>query len=304
MSNQQIKILGVNVSNLNLGNVLEKVEKSLVNDQFPRTNFQLKTKKPLVIFTPNPEIAVYAQKDEKFKKIVNAAQINIPDGVGLIWASKVLGQPLKEKISGVDLMEKLVELARDKSLTVGLIGGREGVALKALECLRKKYPGLNGWAEEGPRIEDDYNNYNCYNFYNICKKIQETKASFLFVGLGCPKQEYFIEFLREQMTENRRQYSDDRKQKEKSVIPSSAIRFPSSVFRPPILMAVGGSFDYLSGQVKRAPLFIRKIGFEWVWRLLLQPWRLKRQLAILKFIRLVLKQKLKRENGKKMHAIA
>lgn len=251
MSKNKIFIIGVGFSNLNFNKTLEEIQKYM--EQGTKEEI-----KPLVIFTPNPEIAVLAQKDENFRKIVNSAQINIPDGQGIVWASRFLGRPLPERITGTDLMEKLAKMAAEKGFSIGLIGGGPKIAVKALECLKKKYPRLNGWAEEGPWINMEHRTWNMEH------KALFEKTDILFVGMGAPKQEYFI---------------------------YQATRNMGHGTLPTIFMAVGGAFDYLSGNLPRAPLVIRKIGFEWVFRLIRQPWRIKRQLALIKFILLVFKQK-------------
>jgi N-acetylglucosaminyldiphosphoundecaprenol N-acetyl-beta-D-mannosaminyltransferase len=260
---------GIKFSNLNFNQVLEEIKKYLKTGVYPVENKKQKKIFPLVIFTPNPEIVVYAQKDNHFKKIVNSAQINIPDGGRIVWASRLLKEPLPERISGTDLLGRLVEIATEKSIRVGLIGGGSKIAVRALECLGKKYPGLLGWAEEGPRIKtsDTRNHISDDNTINqLVKKIRETETRILFVGFGAPKQEYFIDKLRAHLSDKK-------------------------ATSPVVLMAVGGAFDYISGQIRRAPKWIRDLGFEWFYRLVRQPWRIKRQLALPKFIILVAKQK-------------
>ncbi len=261
MNSDFTEILGVQVSTLDEDLILEYTRKYLARNEKNDV-------KPLVIFTPNPEIVVYARKDEKFKSLVNTAQINLCDGFGLVWASQVLGKPRLRRITGADFAEKLVKLAADLGVGIGLIGGRPGVAVRALECLKKKYPGLKGWGEERisfchsrgaagqPRedwIPDQVGD-------DILKRIQETKPGLVLVGLGAPKQEYFINLL----TTNYHLQTT-----------------------PIVFMAVGGAFDFWAGRVRRAPKFLQNLGLEWAWRLILQPWRLKRQLSLLKFIRLV-----------------
>lgn len=261
MSENKKNLLGVWVSNLNFNQVLEKIQKWWENG--PQI-YQ--------IFTPNPEILVLCQKDKKLAKILNGADLALPDGQGLIWASRFLGKPLPERIAGVDLMEKLVGEASRRDLAVGLIGGGPKIAVKAGECLKIKYPRLKIWAEEGPEVE--IANYelriaNNYDLEGLAKRIGERGTSLLFVGLGCPKQEYFINNLKK---ENSKVYN-----------------LRSRVL---VMMGVGGGFDYISGKVPRAPQWVRDLGLEWLFRLLVQPWRLKRQLALLKFIYLVLKGRI------------
>lgn len=246
--------------------VLEKIEKYVKNSEFSIQNSAFKPQKPLTIFSVNPEIIMFAQKNQLFKKIVNTGQINIPDGVGVVWAANTLGQPIKKRISGADLVEKLSALTVKQHVVVGLIGGFDKIALKALECLKRQNPGLLGWAENGPEVKLKIKNerlkmdYGSWKIEDFIKRVKARDTKVLLVGFGYPKQELFIE-------EIYRQLSDI------------------------VIVAVGGSFDYYSGKIRRAPKIIQNIGLEWLYRLLIQPGRIKRQLAIPQFITLVLKEK-------------
>lgn len=204
------------------------------------------------VVTPNPEILVYAKQHPKFKEIINNARLALPDGIGVIWAGKILGKKIREKVTGTDILEKLCFLASRQPITVGFLGGRGKIAERVAECLVNKYPGLKvGFAASEYNFYKNYNNYNSYKPVDV-----------LFVAFGFPKQE-------EWMAKN---------------LPKLPVK---------VMMGVGGAFDYISGQVPRAPLFIRTIGFEWLFRLIVQPWRIKRQLALLEFVWLVLKEKLR-----------
>jgi N-acetylglucosaminyldiphosphoundecaprenol N-acetyl-beta-D-mannosaminyltransferase len=234
------KILNVDITNETEEKVLEYLFKRLKN-----------TDKKTFIITPNPEILVYASKHLAYQDKLNSADIALPDGVGLFFASGLLGRPLTERITGVDFLEKLCIEAKEKPLSMGFLGGKDGVAKTTAECLLEKYPWLNivfvgsEWNEEG---------------YRLNKKNQEAKViDILFVAYGVPKQE---EWIYEQLP----------------TLPVKAA------------IGVGGAFDYLSGTVMRAPFIIRFLGFEWLFRLIVQPWRWRRQLALLEFIALVIKQ--------------
>lgn len=202
------------------------------------------------IFTPNPEIIMYARTHPTFKTLFNKADISIPDGVGVLLASILLGHGIRYRVTGVDLMEKLCKALSTESksaYSVGFFGGLGGVAEKTAECLQKKYSGLNvSYCSE---TWDD-------------KKIKAKKIDVLFVAMGCPKQEQWI-------SEN-------------------LAKIPVT-----IAMGVGGAFDFISGEVKRAPFIVRFFGFEWLYRLIVQPWRWKRQLALISFSILVFKEMFK-----------
>lgn len=206
------------------------------------------------IITPNPEFIVAAQQDKQFRKILNSADLAIPDGKGLRLTGIV-----KHTVAGCDLMEVLCAESAEKGFRVGLLGGRDGVALKAARVLKEKYPGLKVvFAEDGPEIATLVT--TSLRALDVAPRLPSPFVSttdILFVALGMGKQEKWI-------VEN-------------------LDKVNSRVF-----MGVGGAFDYISGKVPRAPLVIRKIGCEWLFRLIFQPWRIKRQLALLKFVFLVL----------------
>lgn len=224
-------ILGVGVTNDKKETILEFI-----------VNFIKKTQKNCYIVTPNPEIIVRAVKDISFKAILNNAEVALCDGVGVTIAGNMLNKPFKERFTGVDMVDELCKKAAKRSMTVGFLGGRSGVAEKTSECLQKKYPGLVvSFAGE------DWNN-------------SKAKVDILFVALGVPKQEKW-------MVEN---------------LNKIPVR---------VMVGVGGAFDYISGKVLRAPVVIQKIGFEWLFRLIVQPWRIKRQLTLIEFMFLVLKEK-------------
>lgn len=210
-------ILGVKIDDVNMDQALEIVHQWLQ-----------KSGKHYIV-TPNPEFIMTAQKDLEFRKILNDADISIPDGAGLKLSGKI-----KNTLPGVDLMEKLVEKSTDWGVTVGFLGGRDGVAEKTAECLQKKYPGI---------------------------KIDSISPDLLFVAFGHPKQEKWI-------AEN---------------LPKLPVK---------VAMGVGGALDYFSGKVSRAPQWLRKLGLEWFFRLIIQPWRIKRQLKLLTYLWFCVKLRL------------
>lgn len=222
-------ILGVKIDDINMDQALETV-KSWLSKGGPASPRGEKH----YIVTPNPEIIVAAQEDSKFKKVLNNADLSLPDGVGLKLSGRV-----KHIVNGTDFMEKLVERCSVWGFTTGFLGGRDKVAEKSAECLKKKYPKLKvSFTGEEPG------------------KIPATDI--LFVAFGAPKQEYWIA--------------------------ANLDKIPVRV-----AMGVGGAFDFISGVIPRAPKWIRNLGFEWLFRLVIQPMRIKRQLNLIKYIWLLLK---------------
>lgn len=226
-------ILGVKIDDVNMDEALTRIEKWIWN---PGKHY---------IVTPNPEFVIAAQKDKLFKKILNGADLSIPDGSGLKLSGKV-----KNTISGTDFMEELVRLAAEKGFVVGFLGGGKGVAEKTAECLKKKYPGLKVvFAESGGEVDVD-GQWSGSNFVI-------PPVDILFVAFGHIKQEKWIA--------------------------NNLEKIPVK-----IAMGVGGAFDYLSGSVPRAPKWMRSLGFEWLFRLTVQPWRITRQIMLLKYLWLIM----------------
>lgn len=261
----KVNILGVKIDDVSLNQAVELV------------SGWIKGGGHYYIATPNPEFIVAAYSDPDFKKILNKADLAIPDGVGL----KITGR-IKNTTTGVDLMEALCHEAAKKGWNVGLIGGR-GVAKLAAKRLREKYHGLKiVIAEDGPemvawgparlasrskRASSVSRRASSLVATSLRSRAEDlsslsplhnlTHADLLFVALGMGKQERWIV--------------------------ESMKKVESCVF-----MGVGGAFDYISGNVKRAPIWMRKLGLEWLFRLIVQPWRIKRQVNLLKFISLLI----------------
>ena len=249
---QKTQILGVGINFQTLEEVLSGVEK------------WVNSNKRYQITTPNPEQLVLAQKDEGFKKTLNQTDLAIPDGVGIVWAAKILANNKFSncklgRLTGIDLMIELCKLAAKQNRQVFLLGAQNKTAQKAAEELRIKYQLTKIEYSEGA---GDIKNESEVERTEIIKKINCFKPDFLFVAYGAPFQEKWI-------SEN---------------LPYLKVK---------VAMSVGGAFDYLSGKVQRSPNWIRKIGLEWFWRLTRQPWRLTRQLRLIKFAFLVLKEKIR-----------
>jgi N-acetylglucosaminyldiphosphoundecaprenol N-acetyl-beta-D-mannosaminyltransferase len=277
------KVLGISITTSSKSEILEEIQKYL-------TQTVKKGQKPLKIFTPNTEQLVAAQKNPDFAGVLNKADVSLPDTVGVVWASRFLTKnPVQKPIPGVEFMENLVQLASKYHVPIGLIGGRDNLAVDTLACLREKYLRLQDcWAEDGPEIEihpaspaGGNSQFTIHNsqftihnsneelyFERLARRIVREGTRMVFVALGPPKQEYFIERLARQL-------------------------------HGVILMSVGGSFDILCGRLRRAPAGMRSLGLEWLWRLILEPRRLRRQLALVEFVWLVIREKQKIMSGER-----
>jgi N-acetylglucosaminyldiphosphoundecaprenol N-acetyl-beta-D-mannosaminyltransferase len=208
-------------------------------------------KAKMFIITPNPEMLVYACKHLDYQNRLNRSTIALPDGVGLFFASGFMGENLKERTTGVDFIEKICEKSHDFPLSIGFLGGKDKVAEQTAERLIQKYPWIKVIFVAKEWSEKGF---------NWKKDGHKTKQiDILFVAFGVPKQEEWIS-------------------KHLDSLPVKAA------------MGVGGAFDFLSGSIPRAPFIIRFAGLEWLFRLIIEPWRWKRQLALIEFIYLVFKQ--------------
>lgn len=230
---------GVNVSPYNYDEIISDIKVRIENKQ------------KSTIIAINPEKVIAAEKNTELKELINSATYQIPDGIGIIIASKIKKGEIQSRVTGVDMMERLLQFAEEEHLRVFLYGAKEEVLSSAAKNIQRKYPNIiiagtqNGYEQDEQKVVD---------------KINETKADILFVAMGSPKQELWI---REHLSE----------------------------LNALVFQGVGGSFDVFAGHVKRAPEAYRKLGLEWLYRLLKEPKRFKRQLALPKFLLKVLFQR-------------
>ena len=196
-----------------------------------------------MIVTPNSEIVQNASKDEELKALIGEADLIIPDGIGLVYASKIMGCPLSERVTGIDFLETIIAHLAETGESIFFFGSKPGVADEAAARMKEKYPGL--------RVAGTQNGYfTPEEEPGIVEQINASGADFLCVALGAPKQERFIAQHREEFTSVR-----------------GAI-------------GVGGSLDVWAGNLKRAPEFYRKHGLEWLYRFIQQPSRIGRMAAL------------------------
>ena len=274
MSLYTVKMLGINITNSSKETILKEIQKRLDSSGSNRAKSGQNQGKTMVIVTPNPEQVMRARRDSHFAQLINQADIAIPDGVGLVWAHQQLAKNSAEKLTkpipGVECMENLVFTAAEKRVPIVLIGGSGGLAVRALDCLRKKHPNLTGWATDAPMMSINGGQLVFPGKEEFLRRLSDrilaTGAGFVFVGLGAPKQEYFIEQLQ-------------------SILGKSKLQ------KTIILMSVGGSFDEISGRLPKPPEWVSAAGLKWLWRLILEPWRIKRQLALASFVFLVLRER-------------
>ena len=197
-----------------------------------------------VFFTPNLEMLEGARRSEEIREILNSASVLLPDGSGLLLASRLLGEPIENKVAGIDFGEKLISLAADEGAKVFLLGGARGIAKRAAKKLIAKYPRL--------KICGIHNGYFSKEDTGVLiSKIQLASPDIMLVCMGFPKQERFV-------FEHRDDFSEIK-----------------------IIACLGGALDIWSGKKIRAPRLIRVAHFEWLWRILGDPRRAKRFISSL-----------------------
>lgn len=217
-------VLGFYIDNMDMSEVLDRVEAFIIEGG------------PHQHVVVNVDKLVKAHRDPNLKNIINQCDLINADGMPVVWASRLLGEGLKERVAGIDLFIKLVERSEEKGWRVYLLGARESVVSKIVSLLREKHPSLkiagyrNGyWTEEE---ESD-----------VAKTIKSEKPDILFVAMNSPKKEEFLGAYLKDM-------------------------------QVPFAMGVGGSFDVVAGIVKRAPVWMQRTGLEWFYRFLQEPRRM------------------------------
>jgi N-acetylglucosaminyldiphosphoundecaprenol N-acetyl-beta-D-mannosaminyltransferase len=236
-----ISILGVPVHDVTTEDTL------VLMDQFVREGG------PHQVCTVNPEFIMTAQRDAEFKRILTRAALNIPDGVGVLWAARRLGHPLRERVAGSDLVAQIADRARTAGWHIFLLGAAEGVADCAADILRRRFPqtSIVGTYAGSPQPGEEA---------GIAARVRSSGANVLLVAYGAPKQDKWIA---------------------RNIAHTGAA----------VAIGIGGSLDFIAGTQKRAPRALQRVGLEWLYRLVREPWRWRRQLALPKFVWAVLQSK-------------
>ncbi len=238
------RILGVRVDDVTLDEALSWARRA-IQDGTPRQ-----------IATVNVEFVMAARRNAAFARVLAESALSVPDSVGIMWAARALGCPLRERIPGVDLAQGLAALAAERGHPLYLLGAVPGVAEQAAASLREAHPALRiagSYAGSPAEAEEA----------EIVTRIRQAAPDILLVAYGAPQQELWIARNMDRLG-------------------------------VPVLMGVGGTLDYIAGIVKRAPAAWRKLGLEWLYRLYRQPWRWRRMLSLPHFAWLVLLTRLGR----------
>lgn len=218
----------------------------------------LNPSKTIKIFSINPEILMAAAQDAALLKILQQGNANIPDGIGVVWALKKMGYSQVQRVAGFDLFCALLSLAASQQKKVFFLGAKPHVILKAAQRVKAKYDQL-------PLVDFQHGYIDKQQQQELVAQLEKMELDMLFVGMGFPRQEYFIEQV-------------------------------AAGGKIPLLMAVGGSFDVWAAEVKRAPQWMQQRGLEWLYRTVQDRKRIKRLLVLPQFVlqirrELVLKRK-------------
>ena len=239
----KVKLFNIEIDAISMRQTLDIVEDAVAND------------KHIHHTVVNAGKIVLMQEDKELEKSVNEADLINADGQAVVWASKMLGSPLPERVSGIDLMEKLVKRSFEKGYRCYFLGAEEDVVSNLITLYKKKYSNnvIAGYRNGYFKKSDEK---------SIAKVISQSNANILFVAITSPKKEIFLNTYKKELKN---------------------INF---------IMGVGGSFDVIAGKVNRAPKWMQDIGFEWLYRVIQEPRRMFMRYLVgnTKFIYLVLKE--------------
>lgn len=242
-----VNILGIPVDNVSMPEALKRLEVFLSSNKLN------------TVYTPNAEIMMEAHRDPELKEILRQADLLVPDGAGVVLASKILNTPLKERVAGFDLTGNLFNLVSGKGVRFFFFGGKPGVAEEAIENLKKRNINI-----EIAGVRNGY--FKSEEEEEILNTINSSSADILLVALGAPRQEKWIHKNKDRLNVK-------------------------------VCIGVGGTFDVLAGRAERAPDFFIKHNLEWLFRLYKEPWRFVRMLDLPRFILLVTAKKFRLVKG-------
>ncbi|MDF2927456.1 MAG: N-acetylmannosaminyltransferase [Paenibacillaceae bacterium] len=219
----------------------------------------VESRKPHQVITANPIMVMAALQDPGYMQLMKQAEFIVPDGAGVVWAAGYVGNPVAERVPGIEIMQEMVKLAEERSWKVFLLGASREVVEAAAAELKKQHPRL-----QLAGVRDGY--FGADQDHQVIEEIRAANPDMLFVGRSADKQEPWIARYKEELG-------------------------------VPVVMGVGGSFDVLSGKLKRAPKLFRQLRMEWFYRLLQEPYRYKRMLILPRFAMKVIREKENVQKG-------
>lgn len=237
----RVDVMGVGFDNVTMHEALSKAQELL---QKPQCSY---------IVTPNAEMVYEAMNDPSFSRLLNEADLVLPDGAGVVLGSKLLRTPLKEKVAGVDFADGLLDTLIEMNKTLYLLGGKPGVGELAAQNMQNRHPGLSICGIADGYFQDEQQAVDAIN---------QKAPDVLFVCLGSPKQEQFIQAHLQEISAS-------------------------------LMIGLGGSLDAFAGTVKRAPAWMIRLNLEWLYRLIKEPKRFKRMLRLPKFLWAVVRRRMR-----------
>lgn len=221
------RVLDVSIHRVTLDGVLTRL------DEFVRSG------EPHQVITVNTDFLRIARADAEFREAINAADLVVPDGVPVLWASKLLGEPLDERVTGVDLVERGAALAAERGYSIFLLGAEPGVADEAAAELVRRHPGLRIAGTYAP----PFGPFTAEEDAKMLRLVQQARPDMLFVAFGAPRQDVWLRRYR-------------------------------PLLGVPVCAGVGGTFNFITGRIPRAPRWMQRTGLEWLYRLRQEPRRL------------------------------
>ncbi|MEK3719090.1 WecB/TagA/CpsF family glycosyltransferase [Paenibacillus sp. FSL H8-0034] len=229
-----------------------------MNETVDLITHMIESREPHQIITANPIMVMSAVDSSAYMQLLQAADLVVPDGAGIVWAANYVGNPVAERVTGFDLLHRMMQLGEPKGWKVYLLGASPEMIEAAASSLKRQYPALQlvGYRDGYFQADEDA---------AVIANIREHDPDILLIGRSADKQEPWIAQYKQQL-------------------------------RVPVIMGVGGSFDVLSGKLKRAPVLFQRLRLEWFYRLLQEPWRYKRMLVLPKFAMKVIREKKNVQN--------
>jgi len=244
---QEARILGVRVHRVGMDEALARIEGLI------------RRAEPSLVITADANAVLMAHEDAEFRALLECAALVTPDGFGLLWAGRRLGQLFPERVSGVDLVERLTRLSHEKGYRLYLLGAAPGVAARAAQNLRACYPNAH-------IVGVQHGYFTPAEEPAVIAEIAAARPDVLLVGMGMPRQEKWAWRHRHQLG-------------------------------VPVMIGVGGSFDVYGGVVKRAPKWLQRVGGEWLWRLMQDPRKIKKVRNLPRFVWQVLRERSQQESS-------
>lgn len=230
-----VKMYGVHISKWTMAETIAQLTEWI--EHSPRQSHQ--------VVTANPVMMMAALEDESFMEVMQSAELVVPDGIGIVLAARIVGNPIQERVAGFDLALKLLDIGSERKYRVYLLGSSQATIKETVRQIAIRYPGVQVVGSHhgffGPKEDEE-----------IVENIRLAKPDLLLVARGLDTQEPWIGKYKKRL-------------------------------EVPVIMGVGGTFDVIAGNSKRAPLFVQKIGMEWFYRLVREPTRFKRMLVLPKF---------------------